>query len=118
MSDKSRAQGLIGLAITVFAGALVFGAIGARADATLTFQLTNASGYALTEVHVSPSFTDDWGGDVLEHKVLFDGEAADVKIAGGETTCVYDLRFTAEDGSMLEDVGIDLCSQKSYTLDP
>lgn len=118
MRQKSNIQGFLGLAISAAAAAIVFSAIEARADATLTFQLNNASGYALTELHVSPSFADSWGHDVLEHKVLFDGEAAEVKIAGGESTCVYDLRFVAEDGSMLEDVGIDLCSQKSYTLDP
>jgi len=118
MRELFTHRGVLGLIGAATAASLAVASHQASADATLTFQLNNASGYALTELHVSPSLADKWGDDVLAHKVLFDGEAAEVAIAEGKPTCFYDLRFVAEDGSMLEDVGVDLCTQKSYTLDP
>jgi hypothetical protein len=118
MRELYTYKGLIALGGSLLAGVLATMASKALGDSNLTFRLTNASGYALTELYVSPSFADEWGGDMLKSKVLFSGEAATLAIADGSSTCVYDLRFVAEDGSMMEDVGIDLCAVKSYVLEP
>lgn len=107
----------VGLAVAL-ALAMVLTARVTHAGNPLVFQLSNGSGYALTELYVSPSHRDNWGDDILGLDVLLDGEAAAVTIADGRATCVYDVRFVADDGSMLEEVGLDLCTLNSYTLAP
>ena len=90
----------------------------AMAGNMLTFKLQNASTYELTGLYVSPSLEDNWGDDVLGDAGLAAGAAADVSVTGHEKTCLYDIRFVASDGSLLEEVGVDLCTLDSYTLDP
>ena len=107
----------VGLALAL-AVALALTSGAAHAGNKLVFQLSNGSGYALTELYVSPSHKDSWGDDILGFDVLLDGEAAAITIADGRATCVYDVRFVADDGSMLEEVGLDLCAAPSYTLAP
>lgn len=90
----------------------------ANAGNVHTFKLQNASGYDLTELHISPSLKDNWSKDVLGTGRLAAGAAADVSVASQGKTCLYDIRFVAVDGSLLEEVGVDLCSLENYTLDP
>lgn len=90
----------------------------AMAGNMLTFKLRNASDYELTGLYVSPSLEDKWGDNVLRGADLAAGAAADVSVNGHEKTCLYDIRFVASDGSLLEEVGVDLCTLDSYTLDP
>jgi hypothetical protein len=107
----------VGLALAL-ALAMILTSNVAHAGKALVFQLNNTSGYALTELYVSPSHKDSWGQDILGADVLPHGEVAAVTIANGEPTCVYDVRFVADDGSMLEEVGLDFCAVPSYTLAP
>lgn len=107
--------------LTLSAAALACAAIlpaAAAAGNMLTFKLRNASDYELTELYVSPSLEDKWGDDALGANGLAAGAAADVSVTGQGKTCLYDIRFIAADGSMLEEVGVDLCTLDSYTLDP
>lgn len=90
----------------------------ASAGNPLVFKINNASSYTLTEVHLSPSLEDNWSHDVLGKGGLAAGAAADVSIAGRDKTCLYDMRFVAADGSLLEEIGVDLCTLDSYTLNP
>jgi hypothetical protein len=90
----------------------------AFAGSMLTFKLQNASDYELTGLYVSPSLEDNWGEDVLGANALAAGAAADVSVVGRGKTCLYDIRFVAADGSLMEEVGVDLCTLDSYTLDP
>ncbi|MSO70142.1 MAG: hypothetical protein EXQ98_07715 [Alphaproteobacteria bacterium] len=83
-----------------------------------SFKLQNASGYDLTELRVSPSLEDNWSEDVLGSERLASGAVADVSVAGQGKTCFYDIRFVAADGSLLEEVGVDLCTIENYTLNP
>jgi hypothetical protein len=92
--------------------------VAASAGSLLTFRLDNESGYALTDVYVSPSLEDKWGKDALGGKPLANGDTADIAVAGRDNICHYDIRFVGDDGSLLEDVAIDLCSIERYTLEP
>ncbi|HYD98578.1 MAG TPA: hypothetical protein VEH84_04285 [Alphaproteobacteria bacterium] len=82
----------------------------------LVFRLNNSSDLVLTELYVSPSEQTSWGEDILGRDVLSPGEAGDVTIADGESTCVYDIRFVGEGGATLEEEEIDLCQLREYTL--
>lgn len=106
---------------TLSAAALAWFAVlpsAVSAGSMLTFKLQNASDYELTGIYVSPSLEDDWGDDALGDAGLPAGAAADVSVTGQDKTCLYDIRFVAADGSLLEEVGVDLCTLDSYTLEP
>ena len=84
----------------------------------LMFQLANEAGYALTEIYVSPSLEDGWGGDLLGPAPLPSGAAREIAVSGRAGTCHYDIRFVGDDGSLIEDVAVDLCAIERYTLEP
>jgi hypothetical protein len=84
----------------------------------LRFQLANEAGYALTEIHVSPSLEDGWGGDLLGPAPLPSGGAREIAVNGRAGTCHYDIRFVGDDGSLIEAVAVDLCTTERYTLEP
>ena len=90
----------------------------AAAGTALTFKLRNASDYDLTALYVSPSLEDSWGDDLLDADRVAAGAAAEISVAGSDRTCLYDIRFVVADGSLMEEVGVDLCSLENYTLEP
>jgi hypothetical protein len=74
------------------------------------FTLTNATGYALREVYVSPSKQESWGADRLGSTVLEDGKSKLFKFPKSQSACMQDLKVVYDDdGSSAKWEGINLC---------
>ncbi len=82
----------------------------------LVFLLANESSVDLVEFNVSPSSSDNWESNLLEGDYIAPGYEADVLIADGLNTCVYDIRGGFSDGSSAEDFGLDLCDLGEYVF--
>lgn len=81
----------------------------------LVFDLINNSSVTLHELYVAPHESDNWEEDIMGTDTLASGETVSVTIADGKDTCDYDMRFVAEDGSVLER-NVNLCEMGSFTL--
>ncbi|WP_226688292.1 hypothetical protein [Ruegeria arenilitoris] len=82
----------------------------------LVFLLGNESSVDLVEFNVSASASSKWEANLLQGDYIAPGYEADVLIADGLTTCVYDIRGAFSDGSSAEDYGVDLCDLGEYAF--
>ncbi|CUJ89607.1 hypothetical protein RUE5091_00898 [Ruegeria denitrificans] len=82
----------------------------------LVFLLGNESSVDLVEFNVSVSESDNWESNLLQGDYIAPGYEADVLIADGLTTCVYDVRGGFSDGSSAEEYGVDLCDLGEYVF--
>ena len=98
------------------AALLVLAAPAAALAEDLTFTLTNNSSLAVARFFTSPADVEAWEEDLFGDGVLPAGNSVDVTIGDGRDTCVYDMKFVAEDGTELVESGVDLCSLGEYTL--
>lgn len=87
------------------------------AEAKQDFVLVNQTGYAISEVYVSPSKSDDWEEDVLGRDTLPDGEAWEIRFQRSIKTCKWDLKVVyEEDDSEAYWNGVDLCAVGKITI--
>lgn len=70
----------------------------ARAELNLDFELVNKTGYAIKEVYVAPSSSDNWEENILEG-TLENGETLEVTFTSDNTAKKWDLRIVFADGS-------------------
>ena len=82
----------------------------------LAFLVVNETSADLVEFNVSPASSSDWEGNLLQGGYLAPDYEADVYIEDGLTTCVYDIRGAVDDGSSVEDYGLDLCDLGEYVF--
>ncbi len=80
------------------------------------FSLTNATGYTISEVYVSPSSSGDWEEDVMGRDILDDGETVKITFSAKEKTCQYDIKVVWDDGDEAFWNGFDLCTVSRVTL--
>jgi hypothetical protein len=103
---------------TVFAAASLF--VMASASVAFAgqqdFTLENRTGYAISEVYVSPSNTTDWEEDVMGTDVLGDGEQVEIQFSRDTDACAYDLKVTYSDGEEAVWNGFDLCTVSSIRI--
>ncbi|MBW4681855.1 MAG: hypothetical protein KME19_17320 [Microcoleus vaginatus WJT46-NPBG5] len=83
-------------------------------DQNLSFSLINRASSPLTEFYTSPTGVNNWERDILGVDVLNRGESAQVSIADGRRTCIYDIRGVFADGETVEDYRVNLCDLQSY----
>lgn len=93
--------------------------VAAHAEAKQDFELVNRTGYAISEVYVSPSKADDWQDDLLENSDnnFEDGEKRSVHFTRAGKTCKWDLKVVYDDddsSAVWHD--IDLCEVSRITL--
>lgn len=69
----------------------------ALAQAKQDFTLSNATGYVISHVYVSPSKADDWGDDILGKATMDDEEEVHITFSRAAKTCEWDLKVTYED---------------------
>ena len=74
------------------------------------FTLHNDSSLDIDYVYVSPSASNFWGDDILGEDVLPSGEQVDITFDDPRTTCVWDIKAVAHDGSEGYIYNVDLCS--------
>lgn len=80
----------------------------------LEFLVINSSSADLVEFNISPASSDSWEGNLLQGGYLAPDYESDVLIADGLTTCIYDIRGAFDDGSSVEDYGLNLCEMGEY----
>lgn len=91
---------------------------GAAAADDLTFKLINKTKGVLTHFYTSPVGVSDWEEDVFGDDVLGSGESVEITIADGRRSCKYDMKFTFDEESGLEEMTDtqDLCEMGTYTI--
>jgi len=85
---------------TLFNGLAVLGlmliAFSAQAQQDYAFEITNDTGYTILFLNVSPADAQTWEEDVLDEKVILDGETVTVNLSGYNSP-VFDIRAIDED---------------------
>lgn len=95
---------------------LTFGMVGSLWAGTQDFQLTNATGYTIDAVFVSPSDQESWESDVMGRDVLDDGQAVNITFDRNTSECKFDLQVIYTDKEVAIWQDIDLCTVSSVTL--
>ncbi|MBF0584589.1 MAG: hypothetical protein HQL80_10210 [Magnetococcales bacterium] len=80
------------------------------------FQLTNATGYTIDQVYVSPSSEESWESDVLGRDILNDGEYVNIHFERDTTPCKWDLKVVYTDNEAVVWHDIDLCTVSAVTI--
>lgn len=86
--------------------------------ASVSFELTNRTGYTLTHIYISLPSNDSWEEDILGDQVVENGETVEITVDDGLEACEYDLRYDFSDGDSLIEESVDLCAidGESYTV--
>jgi hypothetical protein len=90
----------------------------AAAQAGLTFNFINMSGYQVHGLYVDASSSATWGENILSRPLEFDGDAVTVTFSGYGDTCVFDIAAQFSDGSYQYNTQFNLCSITNVTLNP
>ena len=104
------------MAMRIFLGAMVvvssmtMSAV-AWAQAKQDFTLVNKTGYALSEVYVAPSKSDDWDQDVMGRDIVDDGEAVDISFDHADKSCKLDLKVIYQDETRAPSGTASTCAQ-------
>src|SRR5262245_54750179 len=96
-------QGGFMIALRKFAAPLAFLAAFsfvpvASADSDLDFTIDNQTGYAISEIYMSPSKKDNWGKQVLSSP-LKNGEKRKIVFKSTAKVQAYDLKAVYADGA-------------------
>jgi len=107
----------------LFAGAiagamLLATTLPAAAQAALTFNFTNNSGFVLNGLYVDASSSQTWGDSILSRPLEFDGDTVTVNFSGYGDTCVFDIAAQFSDGSYWYNTQFNLCSISQVALNP
>ena len=79
--------------------------------------MTNNTGMILIDVFISPNDANDWGSDLIPKDLILDGETFNFTFTGVDPNkCVWDIMFTAENGTKYYMQDVDLCSTTAITL--
>jgi hypothetical protein len=87
--------------------------------AAQNFQMVNNTGMILVDVFISPNDSEDWGEDVIPKDVIQNGETFDFTFSDvSPDKCIWDIKFTGEDGVAYIMQDINLCKTGVITLTP
>lgn len=95
---------------------LTFGMVGSLWAGAQDFRLTNATGYTIDQVYVSPSNEESWESDVMGQDILNDGEYVNIHFDRGTPACNWDMKVVYTDNESVVWHGIDLCSVSAVTI--
>jgi hypothetical protein len=94
-------------ATALMAAVLSFPVLAEGFSSTITF--VNTTGQDVVEIHTAPSATDGWSENLLADGSLTDGSEYSALVAADTEHCFHDFRFTLADGSVVEEVEVDVC---------
>lgn len=82
------------------------------------FTLHNATGAEITELHISPNDSNNWGPDILGRDVLADGQSAAIHFNGTAAPgqCIWDIKVVDTDGSAHQLENLNLCTITAVTF--
>jgi hypothetical protein len=100
------------IAALMFAGFCTTASAAAKQD----FDLVNKTGYAIDEVYVAPSNSDDWEDDILGRDTLPTGQTVHIRFDRANKTCKWDLMVVYTDKETAEWEGFDLCTTSKIII--
>lgn len=104
------------LAVAALAAAAVFVPSFASAG-DQDFTLINRTGYAISEVYVSPHNTSDWQEDVLGEDTLDDATKVRIRFSRDTDACNWDLKVVYQDDDSSAEWGnFDLCTISEISI--
>lgn len=80
------------------------------------FTLNNATSFGIVEFYGSADGDVSWEENILGGQTLAAGGNLSVNFDNGSGVCVYDLRAVFDDGDETVIKDVDICAQKSVTL--
>jgi len=90
-----------------------------QAQSAQDFVLVNKTGYALSEIYISPAKADNWGDDLLEDADggMEDGESQKITFSNAGRVCNWDLKVIyEEDDSEAVWHDLNLCDIRKITI--
>ena len=89
----------------------------AQEEGKQDFTLVNETGYAISEVYVSPSRASDWQEDIMGSDVLEIDSQVHITFHRREHPCHWDLKVVYQDDDSSAEWGhIDLCTVSTITI--
>lgn len=84
----------------------------------VSFELTNETGYTLTQIYISLPSSNSWEEDILGDQVVENGETVVISVDDGLEDCKYDIRYDFSDGDSVVENAVDLCAinGSEYTI--
>lgn len=80
------------------------------------FDVVNATSFGIVEFYGSADGDVSWEENILGGQTLASGASLSVDFDNGSGVCVYDLRAVFDDGDETVMQDVDICAQKSVTL--
>lgn len=82
------------------------------------FNLHNATGEVISELHISPNDSNQWGPDILGRDVLNDGQTAAIHFNGTAAPgqCIWDIKVVDGDGEAHTLENLNLCTVTVVTF--
>lgn len=87
-------------------------------EARQNFTVVNQTGHTVMRLNVSASNDNNWGPDILGSQVLPNGQSADVTFNRNESSCLWDIRATYDDGDTTDIRQVNLCEVGTVNLIP
>ena len=82
----------------------------------VAFTVINDSSYDLLSFYTAPVDASAWGDNLLGRYKLRARTKGTATIAGGDTYCVYDLKYVLSDGETYYKRDLDICQINSYRI--
>ncbi|HEY3251513.1 MAG TPA: hypothetical protein VGK25_10390 [Ignavibacteria bacterium] len=106
--------------LSVFLAVLVLSLLiiiaNAGAQTSKTFKVTNKSGMAVTSVRLASNDTYTWGLSLTTMDKVPIDKSFDFVQKIDTARCIYDFKFTGDDGKDYIIENVDLCSTKEIVL--
>lgn len=87
-------------------------------QARQNFTVNNQTGHIVVTLNVSASNDNNWGPDILGSQILQNGQSAEVTFGRNESSCLWDIRATYDDGDTTDVRQVNLCEVATVNLTP
>ncbi|MGQ0660782.1 hypothetical protein [Sphingosinicella sp.] len=87
-------------------------------QARQNFTVNNQTGHIVVTLNVSASNDNNWGPDILGAQILQNGQSAEVTFGRNESSCLWDIRATYDDGGTTDVRQVNLCEVATVNLIP
>jgi hypothetical protein len=81
-----------------------------------TYTVTNSSGMVITGVSLSPRGADTWGSNVNTTGSIMSDQSFQFVHTTDKSNCLYDIRYSSEDGTFYYVRDVDLCNTTTVSL--
>jgi hypothetical protein len=88
----------------------------AYAQLSNTYTIVNKSGVVVKSVYVSPTGTNNWGGNICTVDMLKTNEGFQYGFDADKDHCSFDIKFTGDDGKDYLMSGVSLCTSSVIIL--